>query len=76
LQKGSAEKDWDPHETNGRQINLIMRRTIEDQGAEDFDDWQCLRRLFGKNSLAGGTRENNNGIYGHYKRQASEFITL
>jgi len=66
LQRGFKEFGWDPYETEGRNIKRIIESTPE--------LLVILKPLFGTSD--GGTKANNNSLYGHYKTQASEYILL
>jgi len=66
LQRGFKEFNWDPYETDGRQIKRIIESCPE--------LLVVLKPLFGTSD--GGTKANNNSLYGHYKTQASEYILL
>jgi len=66
--KGFRELGWDPLILDGKQINGIIKATIN-QRAPEFDS---LKVYFSVKE--GGTRPSNNGIYKHYKDIASEYI--
>ena len=64
-QTGFKERGWDPYEQNGKRINQIIKG--------DADLFAILKPFFSQSD--GGNKKNNNTIYGHYKAQASEYIT-
>ena len=64
LQTGFKEHGWDPTEKEGKKINATIKGTPQ--------VFEILKPLFSKKD--GGTKENNNSIYGHYKTQGSEYI--
>ena len=66
LLKGFREHGWDPNETSGKTINATIRSV-----PSIYDD---LKDFFSKSEA--GMRPNNNGLYGHYKNQGSEYITF
>jgi hypothetical protein len=66
LQRGFAEHNWNPEEKDGKTIFTIVRSVPE--------IFEIIRPFLSKNY--GGTKENNNILYKHYKTQGSEFITL
>jgi len=70
MNKGFRELHWDPHTTDGRVINTVIKNTISER-APEFDS---LKTFFSVNE--GGTRPSNNGLYKHYKDIASEYIVL
>lgn len=65
LQKGFSSHAWDPSLTDGKSINALIKSVPE--------IFEVLRPWFSK--AQGGTKENNNSIYTHFKTQASEYIT-
>jgi hypothetical protein len=67
-QKGFRELHWDPLETSGPAIKLIIEQAI----AADAD-FEGLRWLF--STKLGGEKDSNNNLYYHYKSEASEYIT-
>ena len=64
FQIGFKERGWGPHVEKGATINNIIRLQP--------DLLEKLQFLFSKRE--GGLRPNNNQLYGHYKRQAGEYL--
>lgn len=64
LQSGFQEKGQNPHETDGKPINATIK--------SDQEIFAILQPFFSQ--ADGGTKSNNNLIYGHYKTQACEYI--
>jgi len=69
VQRGFIEKGWDPELTEGKQINLVVLNTINED--KSFDP---LRQFFNYRHVKGGLKENNTCIYTNYKTQACEYI--
>jgi hypothetical protein len=69
MQRGFREGGWDYMCTDGRLINKIIKDAI----TVNPPVYGRLKKFF--STKDGGTKKSNNTIYGHYKTEASEYIT-
>jgi hypothetical protein len=69
MQRGFRDDGWDYTTVDGRLINKIIKDSI----SKNPPVYGRLKKFF--SSKDGGTKKNNNTIYGHYKTEASEYIT-
>jgi hypothetical protein len=69
MQRGFCDDGWDYTCVDGRLINKIIKDSI----AKNPPVYGRLKKFF--STKDGGTKKTNNTIYGHYKTEASEYIT-